>query len=97
MEVEGMHLEDSNVGPEEAGDTLNVEDMLKLVGKLEDKQQQPVGNIAVVGDTLLNSEDRKDTEVLVDSLSEGSLLEGSSPEDMKLLVEVLNMEKLKVH
>ena len=102
MEVEGMNLEDSNAGLEEAGGRQNVADMLKLVGKLmlvgklEDKQQQPAGDMAM-GDILLGLEDMKDTEVLKDSLLEDNSLEDSSSEDRKLLVEVLNKEKLKVH
>lgn len=100
MEVEGTNLGDSNVGLEEEGDRQNVADMLKLVGKLEDKQQQPVGDMAM-GDILLSLEDMKDTEVMEDSLLEDSSLENSSSEDSssedrKLLVEVLNKEKLKV-
>ena len=101
MEVEGMNLEDSNAGLEEAGrqnvaDMLKLAGKLKLVGKLEDKQQQLAGDMAM-GDILLGLEDMKDTEVLKDSLLEDSSLEDSSSEDRKLLVEVLNKEKLKVH
>lgn len=85
------------MGPEEEGDRLNVDvaDMMKSVGKLEDKQQQE--DIAV-GDILMNLEDRKDIEVLEGSLLEGSLLEGSSLEDSSLEDNrVLNIEELQAH
>lgn len=80
------------MGPEEEGDRLNVDvaDMMKSGGKLEDKQQQE--DIAV-GDILMNLEDRKDIEVLEGSSLEGSSLEDSSLEDNR----VLNTEELQVH